>query len=184
MIRKFIPLAALLLMAVACQQASATTVLFNGSVTSGGNPVALLGNIVTPVSFSIELDIPDAPGPAGGIVGIGLNFDGAALQPVTGGMVTLNEDGMNDTINYQVNTFDGGTSGLAIFGFEGDFITDTMINQANLESVIGESATFTWIDLTNGGVYQGAITSVPEPSTGLAALGLVAGIGFIRRRRR
>lgn len=176
---------AMLLVVAACAVPSqAAVVEFNGLLTSNNAPGGFFGDVpVGGLVFKMKFDVADGASP--GAVGPGfLKVSGfPPNHDVLSGTATLNDAGVNDTISFIVST-GGPNPGTSLFTFTGDFITSNTIDQAAMDGLLGSSAGFNYIDGFSGVVYQGRITAVPEPTMGLASLGLALGFVAVRRRKR
>lgn len=176
----------LALMLAMSLQASAAVVGFTGNLntkTLGANGAGVFGGVVGAipvVNFSGRADVTDITGVITG--GLFTNDAGAAIN-VSGGSVSLIENGINDTATFNI-TLAGDALGALQFTLQGDVITDATINQNNVSRFFDFPTTVLLTDFANGGgQYAGSVTAIPEPGTMSLMLGLVAGVAGWRRRR-
>ncbi len=173
-------------MTLCCVSAQAAVVGFQGSFdtkTFGAPGTGVYAGSVGPIAaitFNGHLNITDGTGAITG--GFYTDSAGSTIT-VTGGTVTLTENGAMDSAEYNV-LLGGDALGTLAFEVIGDVITDATINQANLGEFYSIPVQAVLTDFANGsGQYTGTIETIPEPSAAALMVGLVAGVAGWRRRR-
>lgn len=184
--RRLTVLSVAMAMALFCASADAAVVSFLGTFdtkTLGAPGTGVFGGSVGPIAdidFDGLLDVTDGTGVITG--GLYSDSAGSAIT-ITGGTVTLTENGVNDTAAFNI-LVGGAALGNLTFTVQGDVITDSTINQANLSAFANIPTQGVLTDFANGGAqYSGELETIPEPGSMAVLLGLVGGVAGWRRRR-
>ena len=196
MTKKHTLLSVALALAFACN--AHAILMLDAEITSqtlpaGGGGFSALGSVASVVDVDLDLDIPLGPGPVGIIGGGSTITTSVGAITITGGIVTVKDDGVDDLVEFAVNVNNLGgfpgttTDGQIVFSFMGDLVSSSAIDAAMISSISDETTTVTYIDYSNTqlsnytGVVHG-VTAVPEASS-MACLSMV-GLGFVAWRNR
>lgn len=163
-----------------CLKSNAAIVLFQGQINSGSGTA--LGNAPPDIPFSITLDFtPIAPGFAN--INSGSFSTNSAVIDVVGGLISLTENGANDTASLALDTV--GPIGSISTNFFADAVSTNEVSTANLIAMANSAGSSDlFANFGGGGNYSGTVTSaVPEPSSVSVLLSTLA-VVCVRRRKR
>ncbi|MEM7455870.1 MAG: hypothetical protein AAF456_16065 [Planctomycetota bacterium] len=190
-VKKLITFCAVALLAFAGSTASADLIdaNFEGvfveqTLPIGGGTGSAFGNVPPTVDFSLSVVIDEMSGDIlDGTVGANENPTGINI---IGGSVNFIENGNQDIATFIIDTSSDGMNidGQFSFNFAGDFVNNSLVNQTNLDSLLGSTTSVNFFDFGNNQVsnYTGIATAVPEPATATILLGLF-GLTAARRRK-
>lgn len=166
-------------LAISQQSCHAALVMISGTLTTG---TGTFGAISPGDDFSLGFDFSEIS-PGVGSIDSGFFSSVPANLTITGGDITLIDNGANDIASFQFQT--AGPSGTLSVAFLGDGLANNRVTSDNLIALINAAspAPISGNFAANGNFTGSAISAVPEPcsATLLSALATLA-VGIRRRR--
>lgn len=171
---------------VQSNNASAAIVSFIGQFTTGGGANPLLGNIPFPDparSYTASFDFTEASG----VINSGsFAVSGLVAFSVTGGNISVSGSGGADSATLFANFTGPANGSLTTVVNSGNVITGDASSLGNLNTLLANSnflsASILNITGNNAGTYNGSVSAVPEPGSGLICTAVLL-TGVFRRQR-
>lgn len=162
------------------QVSSAALVKMTGTLTTG---TGAFGAINTGDDFTLEFSFTEIA-PGAGKIDSGMFLSLPIDLAITGGTITLIDNGSNDIASFDFDT--SGPTGTISVAFLGDGLMDSSVTTTNLVSLINNAppAPISGNFGASGNFTGRALSAVPEPNSALVLLSAMVGLFFRRNSAR
>ncbi len=164
---------------ISSQTSSAALVRMMGTLTTG---TGTFGSVNFGDDFLLDFNFSEVS-PGEGVIDSGMFTSVPGDLAITGGRITLIDNGMNDIASFEFET--AGPTGTLSVAFLGDGLADDRVTSANLVSLINNAppAPFSGNLGASGNFTGSAISAVPEPGSAFLLMSATIAFGARRRRR-